>query len=180
MWKRATAVGLACLALGACSPKPGDLARVDSLAPITTERMCGFVDRSTVRKAFDVDIDRANGDEQGKGMFRTVSCTYGSTKNQLAGAQTSVSRTFTGIQRSLDDNFRKLDDEVGDYREVDGLGDGAAFGTDPVVGDQLLVVVLSVNSIRIEAIVRGDRDTTLKQVTPLAKELINGLKSALR
>lgn len=183
------------LLLGACSnsAEDGDAGWQTALEDLTPDRLCELLPTDAIEQALDVAVTDAEGAESGRPPILSSRCRYGVefTLEEVdllpPALTTSVGQTLDkSVDEVLDDAFTDLVDEsepVRDYERVDGLGEGAGYGNDPLHGgnldESLLVVVFTAGDERFQFDINVSPRTPLEQLKPLAVELLTGLEAEL-
>lgn len=181
-----TAVGLL---LSGCSD--GKKSMFDGpLAGLTEREMCGLVGAQSIADATGADVVEARPESTPAGKRRPpmmLTCRYRLDGGKDAPAEISatVFPAYGGRDdvEELEQSFMDIDDKLRKYQRVGGLGRVAGYGGDPMLADVLstdtLAVVFKAGGGRFKCSVDGQPGATLKQLKPLAGELLEGLRKQL-
>lgn len=198
----------AVLLLGACSESTGGSdggdggsgggdggsQRQTALEGLTPQRLCELLPNDSVEQALGVVVKKAEGDEAGRPPILSKTCRY-SIDFELTDVEgASVPMVTTDVQQTLDKSVDEVLDRaftdvtadnepVRDYERVDGIGEGAGYGMDPLLDGSVkqtqLVVVFTVGEERFQLDIGVSPDAELDQLRPLATELASALDAEL-
>lgn len=178
----------------AAEPDRPEISRAGGpVASLTGHDLCSMVDSATVERQFGEPVHNTLGGREPEERV-SVTCTYvtesvlESDVEDIADAlavSTNV-RTVTEdaatAQEALDAYFVDEDAQTVAYTPVEGLGVVAGYaGSDLRVrlGGNHLVAILEVDGAFVEVISKSDPVGTMKQLRPIAEELVSGVESAL-
>jgi hypothetical protein len=164
-----------------------------TVASLSGIELCAMVDHATIEQQFGESIRNALGGREPEERT-SVTCTYvtdsvlESDMENIADAlsiSTNVRTATEGAstaREALDAYFVDQDAQTVAYTPVDGLGAVAGYaGSDLRVrlGGNHLVAILEVGGTFIEVITKSDPEGTMRQLRPIAHELVAGVESAL-
>lgn len=194
---RAFVLSSCLLLLGACTAETGNTGEPKQetvLEGLTPERLCELLPSGTIEETLDVVVNEAKGRQSGRPPILDKTCRY-ELEFALADVETLPPAVTTGVQQTrdksvdevLDRAFTDLseeNDKVTPYERVDGLGEGAGYGDNPLLGADLpesqLVVVFTAGGERFVFDVTVSPRTPLEKVTPLATGLLTALEGEFR
>lgn len=192
----ATRLAVLVLALASCSSDSdpgsdatpaGEEEAASVLEDLSADDFCALLPAASIEQALGVVVEGSEGTERGRApvmrtpYFLSRECDY---RSGLPGLNTRLATEWDEDDTDadvLDRAFTDIVNEtVGDYEEVPGLGVMAAFGANPMlatadVATGKLDVVLRAGDERLLLSVYTTGRATLDQLRPLAEELIAGL-----
>jgi hypothetical protein len=178
---------------GGTSTGDGGGGSTTALEDMKSERLCELLPTQTIEQTLGVVVKEAKGKDSGRPPILTRTCRY-QVDFELEDVDTLPPSVSTGVNQTrdksveeiLDYAFTDLTDEnekVAPYDQVDGLGEGAAFGANPMIDGGLaesqLVVAFSAGGERFVVDVAVSPEATLDKLRPLAEELLAALQSEL-
>jgi hypothetical protein len=185
----AAGLTVAGLLLSGCSE--GKKSMLDGpLAGLTEREICGLVRAQAIGDATGADVVEARPESTPAGKGNPpgmLTCRYrlDGGKDSPAQISTTVFPAYPGRDdvEELNRSFMDNDDKLHKYQRVDGLGLVAGYGADPMLADVVpmdaLAVVFKAGGGRFKCIVEGQPGAALKQLKPLAVELLAGLQKEL-
>lgn len=193
----ATRLALALAVLASCSSDSepgsdatpaGDAEAASVLEDLTADEFCALLPAESIEQALGVVVEGSEGTERGRApvmrtpYFLSRECDYSSglpALNTRLATEWDEDDTDTDV---LDRAFTDIVNEtVGDYEDVPGLGVVAGFGPNPMLATadvatgSLEVVLRAGDDERLLLSVYTTGRATLDQLRPLAEELIAGL-----
>lgn len=157
-----------------CGNNSEDEKRLD----VSGQQVCEMVPNSTIEKALNVKVEKRSGGNEKNSVFGAI-CTYDlvdefyqvqTTVNVVSRDHPDVDAEKRVVQKFSDDNSQSPQ-----YEEVPDLGEFAAFGTEPLTEDRLLIAVGEVDGVRrlIEVNSGTPQEGTAAGLSRIAEEMLD-------
>lgn len=165
-----------------------------ALAGLDGDKLCGMVDLALFEEHFGEPFSDALGGVNPPEQDSSVVCMYSSTafmdaevadladKLQVTTKVTLVTQA-SSTQEALDAALVDIGGVTVGYEPVDGLGAAAGYaGSELKVGSggSHLAAIIEVDGEFVEVVTKADPHGTVKQLRPIADELLQKLESELR
>lgn len=165
-----------------------------ALEKVTADQLCGMLSDDAIAKALDVEVKGTKTREWGRAPeMKTPYSLHRHCKYQTDGfpsLSTDLSTQWNDRESDaqvLEGVFTDITDEskpVGEYEQVQGLGEIAGFGSDATlsgadVAGRHLAIVFRAGQERLLLTLTTLGRAKLDQLRPLADELLGNVKSAV-
>lgn len=181
---------------GETAGKPENLVTSEpggSLRTLSGDDLCAMVDGATIEQQFGESVQNALGGREPEER-ESVTCAYVTESLLESDAEnienaleitTNVRTATEGVatpQEALDSYFVDQDAQTVAYTPVDGLGLAAGYAGEELqvrFGGNHLVAILEFDGTFIEVIAKSDPEGTMRQLRPIAGELVDGVGSTV-